>query len=134
MVERVTPFNPARISQAEIEARIGQGSAPAPPGTSPRFAEAFEQASGQLSFSTHAQARLRARDIHLNPADQADLARAVQIAGQKGAQESLILLDDLALIVSVRNRVVITAMERGATDPNVFTHIDSAVVLPRNRS
>ena len=54
------------------------------------------------------------------------------MAGQKGAKESLILIDDLSLIVSIRNRVVITAMERGQEDANVFTQIDSAVVLPRS--
>jgi flagellar operon protein len=132
MVEAVTPLHPSRISAAEMEARISRGS-PSTTVGSTGFAETLEQAADQLSFSSHAQARLKSRDIHLTAADQADLARAVDIAGQKGAQESLILLDDLALIVSVRNRVVITAMERDSTEPSVFTHIDSAIMLTRSR-
>jgi flagellar operon protein len=48
---------------------------------------------------------------------------------QKGGRESLIMLGDAALVVSVKNRTVITAMDRGSMQGNVFTNIDSAVVL-----
>lgn len=106
----------------------GSGSQPAA-----SFADALQQAGESLRFSAHAQQRLRDRQIELSPEDQANLASAVEMAGKKGAQESLILFDDLALIVSVRNKVVITAMERGAQQPNVFTNIDSAVLWNRGR-
>jgi flagellar operon protein len=99
-------------------------------GSGPSFADALQ--ARELRFSAHAQQRLRARDIALTSEDHASLAKAVEIAGAKGAQESLILIDDLALIVSVRDRVVITALERGSDQTKVFTNIDSAVVLPRN--
>ncbi len=91
-----------------------------------------------LRLSVHAEARLRTRDIHLTQADAAQINQAVEIAQSKGAQESLILYDDLALIVSIRNKLVITAMERGdsaaGAGAKVFTHIDSAIVLPGSRS
>jgi flagellar operon protein len=90
------------------------------------------QTSQQLRFSAHAQERLRARDIHLSQTDEAQLSEAIDTASAKGAKESLVLLDDLALVVSVKNKVIITALERGENATNVFTNIDSAILVRRN--
>jgi flagellar operon protein len=57
------------------------------------------------------------------------LENAVDKAASKGARESLVLLNDLAVLVSVRNRTVITAMERENMKEGVFTQIDSAVIV-----
>ena len=58
------------------------------------------------------------------------LKSAVDKAAQKGARESLILMNnDLALVVSVTNRTVITAMDGSSIRDNVFTNIDSAVIV-----
>jgi flagellar operon protein len=56
------------------------------------------------------------------------LESAVAKAGDKGAKDSLVMLRDMAFIVSVRNRTVITALNGEQTHNNVFTNIDSAVV------
>lgn len=56
------------------------------------------------------------------------LEAAVDKAGLKGGKESLILLDDLAFVVSVRNRTVITAVGADRMADNVFTKIDSVVI------
>jgi len=53
----------------------------------------------------------------------------VESVAQKGGRESLIMLGDAALVVSVRNRTVITAMDRASMQGNVFTNIDSAVII-----
>jgi len=53
----------------------------------------------------------------------------VSKAAAKGARESLILLDDKAFVVSVRNRTVITAVDGEHLKENVFTNIDSAVIV-----
>ncbi len=82
----------------------------------------------QLKFSRHAQERLTARNITLNEADLSQLQQAVDRAGEKGAQDSLVLLRDLAFIVSVRNRTVVTAVDAEHLKDNVFTNIDSAVI------
>jgi len=63
----------------------------------------------------------------------AELARiggAAELAARRGARKSLALSDPLALVVSVPNRTVITALETDGTVANVFTQIDGAVVLP----
>lgn len=47
-------------------------------------------------------------------------------AREKGIQESLVMVDDLAFIVNVKNNIVITAVND--TEDAVFTNIDGAVI------
>jgi flagellar operon protein len=81
-----------------------------------------------LKFSKHAQERLQTRNIQLDEHDQTQLARAVSLVAQKGSQDSLVFLRDMAFIVSVKNRTVVTAIDHEHLRENVFTNIDSAVV------
>ena len=81
-----------------------------------------------LRFSAHAQQRLSQAAVELGPQTLAKLEAAVDKAGQKGGKESLILLDDLAFVVSVPNRIVITAVNAHRMAENVFTRIDSVVI------
>lgn len=85
-------------------------------------------ASPGVKFSTHAQQRLQQRDITLGDDAVAKINDAVDRAQAKGAKESLVLLDDMAFVVSVKNRVVITAMDQPSMKQNVFTNIDSVVI------
>ena len=85
-------------------------------------------ASPGVKFSTHAQQRLQQRDITLGDDAVAKISDAVDRAQQKGAKESLVLLDDMAFVVSVKNRVVITAVDQPSMKQNVFTNIDSVVI------
>ncbi len=85
--------------------------------------------SADVKFSAHAIERLKHRNIELGKDDVLKLNEAVEKAQAKGSRESLILLNDLALIVSVKNRMVITAFDNGNVKENVFTNIDSAVIL-----
>lgn len=82
-----------------------------------------------VKFSQHAQDRLRARNIAFSAADLANLEGAVNSVAQKGGKESLVMMGDAALVVSVKNRTVVTAMDRSQMKGNVFTNIDSAVVI-----
>jgi flagellar operon protein len=134
MVDKVSGVLPSLkpTTGGEVgKSRIGRPD----PSLGPNFAEVLQAQTDQaLRFSAHAQERLRRREIQLSEQDTATLAQAVEMASAKGAKESLILLDDLALVVSVRNKVVITALERGEDQPNVFTHIDSAILVHRNNA
>ena len=84
-----------------------------------------------VTFSRHATERLDDRRIALTAADRAGLEQAVDEAAAKGGRESLVLLGKLALVVSVPNRTVITAVPADEASAHVFTNIDSAVVAPR---
>jgi flagellar operon protein len=81
-----------------------------------------------IRWSAHATARLAQRGIELSPQQHARLEMAVDKAAAKGAKDSLVLLDDNALVVSAQNRTVITALGMHQAKENVFTNIDSAVI------
>lgn len=80
-----------------------------------------------IKFSKHATERLADRNMNIGNTELERLGSALQRAGEKGARESLVLLDELALVVSVKNRTVITALQ-SAQSGGVFTSIDSAVI------
>lgn len=84
---------------------------------------------GELKFSQHAQERLKSRNIEFNTEDLAKLSEAVSKARAKGSKDSLILMNDLALVVSIKNNTVITAVDSQNLKENVFTNIDSAVIV-----
>jgi flagellar operon protein len=100
-------------------------------GSGTPFAQVLDQKlPGQpVKLSQHALERLKSRGITLSDADMKKLAGAVDSVAQKGGKDSLIMMGDAALVVSVKNRTVVTAMDRQAMQGNVFTNIDSAVVL-----
>ncbi|OKP83789.1 flagellar biosynthesis protein [Paenibacillus helianthi] len=82
-----------------------------------------------LKFSNHAAKRLEQRGIELGSRQLDQISSAVDKAAAKGSKESLILMKDMALIVSVANRTVVTAMDGSSMKDNVFTQIDSAVII-----
>jgi flagellar operon protein len=82
----------------------------------------------QLDFSKHARKRIEQRGLDLDPERLTRLEAAVGRAEAKGAKDSLILLDELALVVNVRSRTVVTAMDEASRKEHVFTNIDSVVI------
>lgn len=82
-----------------------------------------------LKFSAHATSRLKSRGIEMGAEQMRKLSDAVDKAAAKGLDDTLILTKDAAFIVSVKNRTVVTAMDKGQLDGNVFTNIEGAVVV-----
>jgi flagellar operon protein len=82
-----------------------------------------------VKFSNHAVERMMTRGISFNPQDMQRLNEAVGRAAAKGSKDSLILMNDSALIVSVKNKTVVTVMDKNALKENVFTNIDSTIVM-----
>jgi len=85
--------------------------------------------SRSLQFSKHASQRLFSRDIRLNDEQMNKSADAVDKAAGKGSKETLILTEEVALVVAVQNRTVVTAFDRENLRDGVVTSIDSAVIL-----
>lgn len=83
----------------------------------------------KLKFSNHAIERMRSRGISFKPETMRDIEAAVKKAAAKGSRDTLVLAGDAALIVSVKNNTVVTVMDRAAMKENVFTNIDSTVVI-----
>jgi len=90
------------------------------------FAQTLAEAQN-IKFSNHAQKRLQTRNISLTDEGLTRLNNAVTKAERKGGQESLVLMDDLAFIVNVKNRLVVTALDTNNRGEGVFTKIDSVV-------
>ena len=80
-----------------------------------------------VKWSAHAAARLVQRGISLTDTQLARLETAVDKAASKGSRDALVMMDDTAMVVSVKNRTVITALAKDQARENVFTNIDSAV-------
>jgi len=83
----------------------------------------------QLKFSNHAIERMQFRGISYSPQELTRLSEAVQKAAAKGSKDTLVLMDQSALIVSVKNNTVVTVMDKNALKENVFTNIDSTIVM-----
>lgn len=81
-----------------------------------------------LRFSKHATSRLQDRQIQLTNEQLDRLNEGSQKAGEKGINESLVLVDDLAFIVNIKNNTVVTAMDSTKADESVYTNIDGAVI------
>jgi flagellar operon protein len=89
----------------------------------------LNQIKTPLKFSAHASQRLKDRKIAMDPITMAKVSEAVDKAEAKGIEDTLVLTQDAALIVSVKNRTVITAMDKNSLSGNVFTNIDGAVIV-----
>jgi flagellar operon protein len=114
----LTPSNPSVKSPAFVVSE-----------KSSAFGQILNEQITGLKFSQHAISRLQSRNITLSTTDLHKINAAVKKAEQKGAKESLMLLDNIALVVSVKNKTVITAMDGASMKNNVFTNIDSAIIL-----
>jgi len=93
------------------------------------FSQVLEQKLKTVNFSKHAENRIRSRNIDLSPDRMEQLNSAIDKAEAKGSRESLVVIDQTAFVVSVKNRTVITAADEAQLKENVFTNIDSAVIM-----
>jgi flagellar operon protein len=90
------------------------------------FLETLESVQ-RVKFSNHAQSRMQSRDINLNSENVNRLSDAIDKAEKRGGKSSLVVVDDLAFIVNIQNRMVITALDKNQRGEGVFTQIDSVV-------
>ncbi|NLM74493.1 MAG: flagellar biosynthesis protein [Clostridiaceae bacterium] len=84
--------------------------------------------SRDVKLSKHAAMRLESRNISLSGEQYEKLKDAVDMAQSKGIKDTLVLMDNVAFVVNVNARTVITAVGQGDLKDNVFTNIDGAVI------
>jgi flagellar operon protein len=119
-----------RIQNARIsELMATQPPAPVAPAQQGRVGEFADLLQDRLKLSGHAQTRLQSRNIELDKDAWDRVMSGVEKAALKGAKESLVMVDDVALVVSIKNKTVITAVDKSMLKDNVFTNIDSAIVV-----
>lgn len=114
---------------------IAQATPAAQPAAQASLQSALTNAQGatagaeSLKFSAHAVDRMKSRGISFAPEMMKGIESAVSRAASKGSKDTLVLAGDNALIVSVKNNTVVTVMDKNAMRENVFTNIDSTVVV-----
>ncbi len=121
--------DPFRVQLGRVN---GTGEQPAKPVSTntpvqgPSFTETLENVQG-VRFSNHALKRLQSREINLNSDNVNRLSDAIDKAEKRGGKSSLVMVDDLAFIVNVHDRTVVTALDTNQRGEGVFTQIDSVV-------
>ncbi len=117
----------------------GVGEQPAKPAgmvkpvLGPSFIETLESVQS-VRFSNHAIKRLQSREINLNSENVNRLSHAIDKAEKRGGKSSLVMVDDLAFIVNVHDRMVVTALDTNQRGEGVFTQIDSVVFADPSES
>lgn len=82
-----------------------------------------------VKFSKHAMERIQSRGVDMSQQTLDSLNRAVTKARAKGCKDIAVIGEANAFIVSVQNNTVITTMNALEMRENIFTNIDSAVLL-----
>lgn len=127
--------DPAQAPDRAIDKDVARSAGLNP---TPAGVDSFSQVLGNeltkpvqepLKFSAHANARLQSRKLTMGPEQMQKLNEAVDKAAAKGLDDTLVLTKEGAFIVNVKNRTVVTALDRNSLDGNVFTNIDGAVIM-----
>ena len=83
-----------------------------------------------VKFSKHAMDRISERNIDMSEGNRLDrLNKAVELAGEKGSDDALVMIDSTAFLVSIKNNKVITTLTADDMRGNIFTNIDSTVIM-----
>jgi flagellar operon protein len=82
-----------------------------------------------LKISKHAQKRLDERNISIDQNRWSQINEKVAEAKLKGINDSLVVMDEAALIVNAKNNTVITAMDRSEASSQIFTNINGTILL-----
>lgn len=83
--------------------------------------------NSEYTVSKHAAERLS--EINFTKDDMKIIGEGFRLAESKGAKNSVMIYKDVALIASIENKTLITAVEKDRVKENVFTNIDSVVIL-----
>ncbi len=82
-----------------------------------------------ITISKHAQQRIQQRNLQIDERQWSQLEVKLAEARHKGLNDSLVLMDQAALIVNAKNNTVITAMDRDEAGAQIFTNINGAIIL-----
>ncbi|MBO0996876.1 flagellar protein [Bacillus sp. SD075] len=85
----------------------------------------------KLTISKHTQLRMSQRNIEIGPQTWGKIADKTNEAKKMGVTESLIIIDNAALIVSTKNNKVITVMDRDEATSQIFTNINGTIILDK---
>ncbi|MFE0506479.1 TIGR02530 family flagellar biosynthesis protein [Peribacillus butanolivorans] len=96
------------------------------------FQQHFQEAistNEKLTISKHAQMRMDQRKIVIEQQTWDKIADKANEAKKMGVTESLIIIDNAALVISTKNNKVITVVDREEASSQIFTNINGAILL-----
>lgn len=89
----------------------------------------IKKTNEDIIFSKHALFRMDNRNMQLTNTELEKLKSAINKAEDKGVKDALILVGDKAFIASIKNKTIITTLNKEQIKDNVFTNIDGAVIV-----
>ena len=121
-INKLTNVNALKLSHASVQTQKTDES------FSTLLKEELDRSEG-VRFSKHAAQRVAERGIEVSDRLMSDLNQAVEKAKAKGATDVVIIGKDGAFIVNVPHNLIVTTMNGNEMKENIFTNIDSAVLL-----
>ncbi|MBT3983434.1 MAG: flagellar protein [Bacteriovoracaceae bacterium] len=82
-----------------------------------------------INLSVHAAKRMNERSINMDGDDFFKIKDAIGKLREKGGKDSLVITDKAIYVVDVDNNKIVTAMDKDNVNENVFTKIDSTVIV-----
>jgi len=93
--------------------------------------ESFKELLSQqkLKISKHASQRLDERNIKINENQWKVIEKKMEEAKQKGITDSLVVMNEAALVVNTKNNTVVTAMNMAEASDKIFTNINGTILI-----
>lgn len=117
--------------RVDLKGKLGGEGARAPDEFQNLLNEQLQAPKGEqgIHLSAHAAKRLQERNLSIDSSEYLKLKSAIDKLKTKGGQDSLVITDKAAYIVDVPNNKIVTAIDKGSVLENVFTKIDSTVIV-----
>jgi len=93
------------------------------------FKDILAQEQQELKISKHAQERLNERNITIDDNQWKIIESKMKEAKQKGITDSLVVMNEAALLVSAKNNTVVTALDRNEATGRIFTNINGTILI-----
>lgn len=119
---RAYPLDSFKVSSEKIEIKNTNKS-----NFSEILKEKLSKENYEYTVSNHAANRLK--EINFNEEDMKNIGKGFEIAENKGSKNTVMIYKDVTLVASIENKTLITAVEKERAKENVFTNIDSVVIL-----
>lgn len=127
-MKKISQLSNAQALQLQREAAIKGRTGRSDNQFASMMQERLQQTEG-VQFSKHAENRIKQRGINMSEDVMANLNLAVERARAKGAKDTVIIGSEGAFIVNVPNNIVVTTISEQEMKNNIFTNIDSAVLM-----
>lgn len=127
-IKNLSQLTNAQTLRLQHETSLQQSSKPKESSFAGMMQQEIQKENG-VQFSKHAQMRIQQRGIEVSADMMTSLNEAVSKAREKGSKDTVIISAQGAFIVNVPNNIVVTTMTEQEMKNNIFTNIDSAILM-----